>query len=538
VRSGSSSRSLAAASPAAAAAQKNLQRAYELLRSGRYADAETICRGVLDRAPNHPFAYDILGLIAQRQDALPQALMFFERAIAADGRQPVFRQHVASVYFVFGRHKDAIAQLLTALKLKPDFIEASCDLAKCYLFQGKFDEAVGLFRRALAVAPNNPTVIFESASGLATAGFPDEAKALLRRAAETGIEAPNAYFELSKIETSVEALPELDKIEALLKDGTLSAMQRSMLHLAAGKVASRRKLFDQAFEHYRQAKAPFAWAFDIKRNHETHQRLRELYNREFFEERKGFGSASSRPVFIVGMPRSGTSLTEQILASHRDVAAGGELSEIGRIAASAGRRPTESGNAKAAIASLSTRDTQALANEYLSFLRGISADAPRVTDKMPQNFLHLGLIALLFPNAKIIHCRRDPLDTCLSCFMTGFPGTRHAYAAKLDTLGAYYADYAALMDHWRMVLPIPIFEVQYEDLVTAPEETIRALVDHVGLEWDDACLNFHETSRVMYTASRYQATQPIHRGSIGRWRDSERHLGPLKEALGPLASER
>jgi tetratricopeptide (TPR) repeat protein len=514
---------------------RSLQQAYELMRSGRMTDAELICRAVLDRMPNHPLALDIFGLIAQRQDATGLALTLFQKAVSADAKQPGFRQHLASIYFDLGRVTDAIVQLRKALKLKPDFVEASCDLGKCYLFQGKFDEGIALFRKALAEAPDNPTVIFESASGFAAAGYSDEAKALLRRAAETGIEVPNAYYELAKIETSAEVLPDLATIEALLKEEAFSTMQRSMLHLAAGKVAARRKLNDRAFEHFQQAKAPYAHAFDVKRNRDAHERLRGIYTRAFLEDHKGFGSASERPVFIVGMPRSGTSLTEQILASHSKVAAGGELSEMGRIAASLGREADRGHPAGLRVNSFSKEDADRGADQYLSLLQSISRDAPRVTDKMPQNFRNLGLIALLFPNAKIIHCRRSPLDNCLSCFVTGFPGTRHAYSAKLETLGAYYADYVALMDHWRAVLPIPIFDVQYEDLVADPESQIPAIVGHIGLEWDPACLKFHETARVVRTASRYQATQPIYSGSVGRWRDYERHLAPLKEALGSLA---
>jgi tetratricopeptide (TPR) repeat protein len=511
-----------------AAVTRNLQRAYELLRAGRLTDAEVICRSVLDRMPNHPLALDIFGLIAQRQDLLPMALTLFQKAVAADPRQPAFRQHLAKVYYQLDLVSPAIVQLKKALKLKPDSVDASCDLARCYLHQGKFDEALALARKLLAIAPDNPAAIFQGAEILAITRHTDEARLILRGAISRGIEVPKAYFELTKIERSAERLPDLDEVDALLGNPSIPTAHRAMLHSAAGRIAERRKLYDVAFEHFLKAKAPFAWAFDVGRHRKRHEGLRAGYTRSLFEDRRRIGSTSEQPVFIVGMPRSGTSLTEQILASHPRVAACGELSEMDRVA----HQVSEMGGATM----LSETALQKLAQQYLALIRTTGGEALRTTDKMPQNFLHLGLIAVLFPKAKIIHCRRDPLDNCLSCFVTAFPGKHHTYTARLETLGAYYKDYVALMDHWRAVLPVPIYDLQYEKLIAEPEAQIRALVDFVGLEWDAACLRSHETNRTVRTASRYQATEPINSESIGRWRRYERHLGPLKEALGPLAT--
>jgi hypothetical protein len=234
------------------------------------------------------------------------------------------------------------------------------------------------------------------------------------------------------------------------------------------------------------------------------------------------------------MPRSGTTLTEQIISRHPQAAAGEELKDIAQIAVSLGSRGDHARNFAKRLSKLTRSETRELAGRYLSTLDRISVNAPRVTDKMPQNFLHLGLIALLFPNARIIHCRRDPLDTCLSCFTMHLKDHHHGYAGDLGTLGSYYREYANLMAHWRKVVPVPIHELQYERLIEFPEEESRKLIDFIGLPWDSACLAPHESARPIRTLSRIQVRQPIYRTSVARWRRYEKHLGPLKAALGDL----
>jgi hypothetical protein len=252
----------------------------------------------------------------------------------------------------------------------------------------------------------------------------------------------------------------------------------------------------------------------------------------FFAERRGvFGSPSDVPVFIVGMQRSGTTLTEQIAASHPQVYGAGELEHIRRIAGM-----IKIGRPESTVRQLTSADSLALAGDYLRKVREIGGDALRIVDKMPHNFQYLGLIAILFPKARIIHCTRDPMDNCVSCFTQSFTG-HHGYNTDLRQLGLYYREYRRLMDHWRRVLPIPMLEIDYEEMVADQETQSRRLIDFLGLDWDPACLNFHETDRSVQTASRWQVRQPIYKTSVKRWKDYEKHLGPLKKALGELAAE-
>jgi hypothetical protein len=240
-----------------------------------------------------------------------------------------------------------------------------------------------------------------------------------------------------------------------------------------------------------------------------------------------------QPVFVFGMPRSGTTLTEQILSSHPEVAGAGERGDIWEMAKSLGLLADNAEKFARNLTNLSRPQSFELANRYLSALNSVSGTALRVVDKMPDNYAYLGLIALLLPNAKLIHCRRDPLDTCVSCFTTQMAEGGHFYANDLATLGAYYRDYARLMEHWHAALPLPIFDSSYERLLEAPEEQSRKLIDHIGLPWDPACLTFYETKRAVKTNPR-EVRQPIYKTSLGRWRRYARHLDPLKTALDDL----
>ena len=319
------------------------------------------------------------------------------------------------------------------------------------------------------------------------------------------------------------------------KTAPLKPNERVSLGYAAGAIAENAGDYDDAFAHFAEAKRFSGSRFDPASQKEVFATLKRVFSEEFLEERKSWGDKSPRPVFIVGMPRSGTTLTEQILARHPEMAAGGELGDLGAIASSLGFRAVDAGAFAKRLPKLTMKETKELARRYLAVLDRVSLPAARVTDKMPHNFQHLGLVALLFPNARIIHCRREPLDTCVSCYTTQLRAHIHGYASDLSTLGGYYREYAGLMQHWRRVLPLPVYELDYERLIEDPETESRRIVEFVGLSWDPACLAPQESGLPVNTQSRTQVRQPIYGSSVGRWRRYEKHLGPLKAALGDLA---
>jgi len=318
------------------------------------------------------------------------------------------------------------------------------------------------------------------------------------------------------------------RAEELLKAPNATDEDRIKLHRGLGKHYERAHVYEEAFSHFQAAKAIFKHdrpAFDFDAVAKSLHRVRQVFGRDFFATSRSAAPNSQRPVFVVGLPRSGTTLTEQIIASHQQVFGAGELSDIPRLVKSL--RP----DYPECIASMDAHALGDLANVYLGTLAKLAGpDALRVTDKMPLNSLHLGLIATLLPGARVIYCRRDPLDIAISCFVEMFE-LEHDYTTSFEDFGRYFLEHERLMTHWRSVLPIEIHEVRYEALVADPESASRALIDYCGLEWDAACLDFQKTERTVQTPSRWQVRQPIYQTSIGRWRNYSAHMSSLSHLL-------
>ena len=277
--------------------------------------------------------------------------------------------------------------------------------------------------------------------------------------------------------------------------------------------------------------------FDIAGAQDFHGRIAESFSDALLSRLAGAGASSELPIFIVGVPRSGTTLVEQILASHGDIHGAGEIEDMGPVASGLRRRLGLSQPFPECVAEVDVGRWREVGEAYAEALGRRAPSASRISDKMPHNYQIIGLIHLMLPNASIIHCQRDPVDTCLSMYRTAFEaksGPKYAY--DLTELGGQYRLYDRLMRHWRAVLPGKVLDVRYEDVVADLEGSARRIVAHCGLEWSDACLDFHETDRPVRTASATQVRRPIYTSSIGRWRRYERHLGPLLRALGPCAS--
>jgi hypothetical protein len=293
---------------------------------------------------------------------------------------------------------------------------------------------------------------------------------------------------------------------------------------------------DPAFEHYQQGnlckrQSPELWpGFDIEAVRREVDEAIATFNRDFFARLAPLGHPSAVPVFIVGMPRSGTTLIEQVLASHRHFAGAGELPDIAYTANDLAVS-IQGEKYPACLAHLTRDTTLAMADRYLKRLQRDNASALRVSDKMPLNCFHLGLIAVLFPRARVIHCRRNPLDTCVSCFCENFESL--PFTSSLEDLGQFYREYARLMAHWQQVLPLAMFDLHYEDLVAGPEPITRELLSFCGLDWDERCAHFHQTQRPVLTASNLQVRQPVYTRSVGRWQRYQSHLGPLLVLLKP-----
>ncbi|QPC94740.1 sulfotransferase [Mesorhizobium sp. INR15] len=510
-----------------------LRQALELQNAERFTEAEDLCHRVLARSPNHALSLYILGTLGIDFDK-ELAIKYFARAAAQEPNNPYYQLSLGEARLKVGDYPPAITHLQRASELKPDLVEAVCWLGTAYLDFDKADMALPLFEKALLMNPNHPLVRTGLARTLMSLGRMDEAATCLKEAIARRLSVPDAYNSLVDTRKFSTEPEELRSILDELNNPAISPDESSQLHLAAGKVFNDLKRYGEAMEHFLNAKSLKAHDFDIDVYRKRVDSIINLFDTEFLASKAGYGSRSETPIFILGMPRSGTTLAEQICSSHPAVHGAGELTKLGRMAASIGLKLDEQGTFGEPIRALTIKQSQALAAEYLSNLRLYSSGAPRITDKMPHNFELIGLVGILFPNARIIHCRRDAIDNCLSCFFSNLQeGLSYSY--DLRTLGLVYREYDRLMRHWQSVFPGRIFENRYEDLIADQEGQSRRMIDHLGLPWDDACLRFFEKVGSVRTISRWQVRQPIYTSSVKRWKNYEGSIRPLINALGDLA---
>lgn len=323
------------------------------------------------------------------------------------------------------------------------------------------------------------------------------------------------------------------RIESVLEHVQLTDEAAVHVHFALGKIYDDCELFDEAFKHYEAGNRLKRRTLSFNRGDYLAQvsGIVSTFDRDYFERRKDGGDASERPIFIVGMARSGTSLVEQIIASHPEAHGGGELLCLPEMVVGLQGRLSSSAPFPACAELMDGASAGALAEEYLEHLRGLCAAAPRVTDKLSANFLYLGLIAVMLPRARVVHCRREGMDVCLSNYIQLF-AYGHYYSYDLGDVAAYYRGYEHLMGHWREVLPLRMHEVHYEKLVADQEGESRKLIEFCGLPWDESCLVYYESRRTVRTASHWQVRQPIYQHSTQRWKHYEKYLGQLKADLG------
>lgn len=515
--------------------------------------------------PSLAQAHHNLGLAHQKRGDFDKAIVYFRRALALVPNYASARLNLGNALSDKGSHDEAIAELRALVKLAPQSREAHYNLALALKTARRFEEGATAARAALAVDRSNIEARNLLATCLSGLERYDEALAESREVVAFDPKCVEAHNRIGTVLTNLGRFDEAvaafeaslvirpDDADALLGvtsatkaystpamaeriEAALSAAQshdqRATLHFALGQIYDSIGDYDRAFENYRagnELAAPVA-LFDAKIWSKFVDRVIAEFDPDFFAQGKFLGCDSRRPVFIVGMPRSGTTLVEQIIASHPRVAAGGELEIIDKLIAGLPERlGIESGfpESAAQIDEAAARD---FVHAYLAGLEQIDAKALRVTDKMPLNFQNLGLIALLFPRATFIHCRRDPLDTCLSCYFAHFD-RQLGFSYSLENLGTYYRGYRRLMAHWRKVLPVNMLEVDYEDMIADQEGMSRKIIAHCGLEWDDRCLAFHMTERPVATASAWQVRQPLYKTAVERWRRYQRFLGPLQKAL-------
>jgi tetratricopeptide (TPR) repeat protein len=492
---------------------------------GRYEASASCYRDLLERTPSDARLHANLGHVLHCLGDYRAAIAHCRRAIELEPRLPESHLHLGNSLLALNALYDAEAAYRAGLEAAPDHAPLHTAHAMAERALGRLADAEASTRRALALRPEAADTLALLGSLAIDHGRFDEAEDMLRTALTIDPHLPEAMVSLAAVRKMSSAdVPWREAAERVLARG-LPVAHAINLHHALGKYYDDVDEHDAAFQHHRKgnelarASRP---GYDRAEMTQRVTRTLAVFDRDALAAPQAGGSDSERPVFVVGMPRSGTSLTEQILASHPAVHGAGEL--LYWIFAADAERTAPAEQRVATI--------RELGRAYLEGLAMQAPDATRVVDKLPVNFRHIGLIRTALPGARFIHLERNSLDTCLSIYFQGFSAA-HPYATDFDDLAHYYHEYRRLMAHWRTVLPPQtLLEVRYEDLVDEPEGWSRRMLAHIGLPWDPRCLEFHRTRRPVLTASNWQVRQPISKGSVDRWRRYERFIGPLRGALG------
>jgi tetratricopeptide (TPR) repeat protein len=494
--------------------------------------AEQAALNLLKAHPNRPDVHNILGVAYVQLRRRGKAVPHFEAAVKAEPNNPVYLNNLGRLYLDLDLIELALPPLNRALAINPKLSESLWAIGEYYRDVGKAEVGLPYFERALRVDRENLLIKGSRGESLEALGRVGEAKQAFEELLQDPRMKVMALFRLSELEQPTTDSPYFAEASRLIESAEISDTDRSRLHSALAHFYENSEKYARAFEHYLHANAVQNLSFDLENFRSWIDALIATFTPDVFAKRRDLGLDSEVPVFVVGMPRSGTTLTEQIIANHPRAGGAGELVRLIRFSDRLGYRD-DPRKFLENFDALGAKRTRELSDNFLDLLKFHAPKATRIVDKMPHNFERLGFIALLFPRAKIIHCRRNPADTCWSCFQNRL-NKAHSYSKDLTTLGLYYREYSRLMEHWQAVLPMAIYQSHYEELTAEPEESVRRILEFIGLEWNPACLEFHKKEATISTLSRKQIRNPVYRTSVERWRRYEQELKPLIAALGDV----
>jgi tetratricopeptide (TPR) repeat protein len=492
------------------------------LRSlGKQHEATASYRRAVELRPDYSEAQNNLGTVLHDLGQTEEAIACYRRVVEREPDLAEVHGNLGNAFRDLGRLDEAVASHRKSLELNPNLSAAYNNLAIALAQRGQGVEAEGMCRAALERFPNAGATLALLAKLRADRGEFAEAESLYRRSISVDPDSAEAWAGIAALKKFTDRDASWLAAAKRLADRSLEPRQEAQLRFAIGKYFDDTGEFGQAFDSYRRANELAKLCVPRFDREQLASRVRatsRASDRAWTMQQRTAALSSTRPIFVVGMPRSGTSLAEQILASHPKIHGAGEL-PFWDLASSSLAASQDEGASNTALANVG--------EDYLELLQRLSADALRVVDKMPGNFWNLGLIHAVFPNARIIHMSRDPIDTCLSIYFQDLWGA-HSYANDLEDLACYYRGYRLVMQHWHATLPRDaILDVPYEALIEEQERWSRKMLEFVELPWDAACIDFHRSDRRVATASKWQVRQPIYKSSAGRWRNYERFIGPL-----------
>jgi len=500
-----------------------------LRETGQFQEAEFAARKALSLKPDSAEARIDLADILFLSDRLDEAEIVFNEATAIAPNSPRLYMKLASVQERLNHFDDAIKSLDKALELSPDMADIYHKRGMVYLMSNQIDESLEAFDKALEINPEFIQAIASKSETLQTKGDMDAARETIQKGLEIDRSFPSLYYTLSKVKKFTEDDPDLKKMIEIADNAEgLGHAQATALHFALFKAFQDVKEYDSAFDNLmkgndrKRSRVPY----DRNAQNKVYDTIINTCNADFMKKFEGTGSDSKVPIFIIGMPRSGTTLTEQIISSHPDVFGAGELHYLM--------------DAETKHGSINPDNSAALGDSYVEMAQAIHPDALKakhITDKMPGNYMRVSQIIASLPNAKIIHCQRNAMDTMLSCYKQLFARGQY-WSYNFEEMAEHYVQYERMMDHWRHVFPGQFLEINYEDTVNDFENQARKLIDYVDLEWNDACLSPHKQERSILTASKGQVRKPIYKTSIEAWRRYEKQMQPLADYLEEFREKR
>jgi tetratricopeptide (TPR) repeat protein len=514
--------------------------ASSMFADGEILEAERVVRRFLLTHGNHVEAMRLLAKIGSKLDVLDDAELLLEAVLVLAPDYHAARYDYAYVLMERHKHVKALEELDKLLKIEPGNRSYRIAYATARVGLGDYEKAIALYQEILCATPQAADVHLSVAHALKTIGRREDAIHSYHTAAAIRPSYGDAYWSLANLKTYRFTDEEIAQMRAEEAAQSIPLADRYHLCFALGKALEDRGEYEQSFQYYERGNALKKSESRYKPEFiERNAQLQEsVCTQEFFDAHRGVGCASIEPIFIVGLPRAGSTLLEQILSSHSHVEGTLELPEIPRLAQELqGRNSNDvAPRYPGVLRELSAADFQRFGEKYLADTRFYRQGKPRFIDKMPNNFRHIGLIHLVLPNAKIIDARRDPLACCFSNFKQLFAhGQEFTYS--MEDIGRYYRSYMQLMQHWNAVLPGKVLRVQYEDIVADLEGNVRRILEFCDLPFEQECVEFHKTERSVRTASSEQVRQPIFREGLDQWRHFEPWLGPLKAVLGPLATD-
>ncbi|RUW46390.1 sulfotransferase family protein [Mesorhizobium sp. M1A.F.Ca.ET.072.01.1.1] len=539
-----------------------MQRALQLHQAGRRQEAESLYRQVLGQQPNHAAALHFLGLLLHQTGRSEEGLDLIEQSVTLQPQNADFLNNMGTVMRDLGRVAAAVDFFRGAVDIRPDqlaardnlgsslkqlgqfegaeeiyrgtigrnpfHVRARIGLAETLQEAGRLDEAIALFRESLSIRPKDAELLYGLGVALMEKGKLAEAADLARQAVAIAPAMAKAWLLLTQVKRQTERDAELAGMEAEHAKAPQDSLARMQLSFGLGKANDDLKDYGRAFDYFAEGNAIRRKGIDYDpvRTRDEFEAMKSAFDKDFFEKHRPSDISDDTPIFVVGMPRSGTTLVEQIIASHPQVFGAGELSILKSVV---GKQFPMSmpGGFPSGIADMPDKAFAEAGQAYIDMLHARYPGFRHVTDKMPGNFLLVGFLHMMLPKAKIVHCARDAAATCLSIFKVHFRGDSHRYGYDLGELADFHNLYTDIMAHWHKVLPGVVHDVRYEDFVADQEGQTRALMAHLSLPWDDKVLAFHETDRPVRTASAAQVRQPMYQGSVDLWKRYGERLKPL-----------